>query len=163
MGVLASHDHSPDEGQPYEEEARELLRNVDPGIEKVAQDDIAEDHDDHGRQQKNQQAFQAFEEEGNYPAHNLSLPLHPSRRQLILFAPEDSSSPLKAKHGARSKAQVHNVSIQRMERFRRQTAMHDSGDGPSVVSFSCFFAWNRINADFKVSVIGLIQANQSTF
>src|SRR5215210_8292883 len=73
-------------------------------------------------------------------------PLRPSRRSLILFASEDSSSPQKAKHVTRSKAQSHDVSIQRIERFRRQTATHDSEHRPSVVSFSCFFAWNRINA-----------------
>jgi hypothetical protein len=47
-----------DKGQPYEEIARELVRDVQARVETVAHDHVDEDHQRHPRQQNNQENFQ---------------------------------------------------------------------------------------------------------
>ena len=78
MRILAADHDGADEGQPDEEEARQLFGDVDSGVEQIAQHDIAEDHDDHGRQEKDHKPLQPPEEEGYYPAHRRSLLWAPS-------------------------------------------------------------------------------------
>ena len=74
MGVLTPHHHGADEGQPDEEDAGQFLGYVDAGVEKVAQHDVAEDHDNHAGQQKDHKPFQAPEEEGPDLARQLLPP-----------------------------------------------------------------------------------------
>jgi len=41
--------------------------------------------------------------------------------------------------------------------------MHDVERRPSVVLFSCFFAWNRINAGFKKAIDEFIRRTRARF
>ena len=48
--VVAQRDHGAEKRQPDEEPARQLLRDGDPGVEDVAQHDVAEHEHDHRHQ-----------------------------------------------------------------------------------------------------------------
>jgi len=50
--MLLDRDDRAEEREPEEQPARDLFRSRDPGIERVAQYDIAEDEHHHHRQEK---------------------------------------------------------------------------------------------------------------
>ena len=50
VAVLTEADDGSQKGHPNEEEARELFGNRDATVERITQDDIAEDHHHHQRQ-----------------------------------------------------------------------------------------------------------------
>src|SRR5688572_29696055 len=95
MGVLPPHHDGSDECQPDKEVAGELLGYVNPRVEDIAQDDIAENHDDHGGAQEDQEPLQTREEVGYSPVHRYSL--SPVPAHIILFASDDCSRSLTGK------------------------------------------------------------------
>ena len=75
MAVLAQGDDGAQEGEPDEQPARDLLGDGDARIEAVAQDHVAEDENDHDRQEEGDQDLEQLE----VPFHN-----HVHRRFLCL-------------------------------------------------------------------------------
>jgi hypothetical protein len=63
MLAPARRQHRAHEDEPDEEEARELLGDRDPGVEAVAQHDVAEDQDDHDGQHRGRNRLDRVVEE----------------------------------------------------------------------------------------------------
>jgi hypothetical protein len=70
VAVLAHGDDGAQEGEPDEQEARDLLRERDARVEGVAQDDVAEDEDDHQRQAQRDRDLEQVEVGVHDPCHS---------------------------------------------------------------------------------------------
>jgi hypothetical protein len=91
VAVLAHGDDGAQEGEPDEQEARDLLRERDARVEGVAQDDVAEDEDDHQRQAQRDRDLEQVEVGVHDPCHSCPpwRPVDLARERTLLHLRRD--------------------------------------------------------------------------